>query len=162
MLLCPQVCCTEEEKAFWEQMDQELSATMDEERVIVGGDLNGHLGMSREGIEMMHGGWGICDRDDEGENIVETAMAFDLAIVNTFFEKKVNQFVTYKSGGRESQRDVLMCRIWHLKDVINCKVINGETVAAPHRVLVMDWAIQRGKKRKPEQATPRRKWWRLK
>ena len=25
----------------------------------------------------------------------------------------------------------------------------------------MDWEIQRGKKRKPEQATPRIKWWRL-
>ena len=40
------------------------------------------------------------DRNDEGEKIVDTAMAFDLA---TFFEKKVNQFVTYNSGGRESQ-----------------------------------------------------------
>ncbi len=33
----PQVVCTEEEKeTFWEQMDQELSATMDDERVMVG------------------------------------------------------------------------------------------------------------------------------
>ena len=45
--------------------------------------------------------------------------------------------------------------------MINCKVINGEAVAAHHRVVVMDWEIQRGKKRKPEQATPRIKWWRL-
>ena len=36
------------------------------------------------------------DRNDEGGEIVDTAMAFDLAIFNTFFEKKVNQFVTYK------------------------------------------------------------------
>ena len=40
------------------------------------------------------------DRNDEGE------IAFDLAIVNTFFEKKVNQFVTYNSGVRESQIDL--------------------------------------------------------
>ena len=46
--------------------------------------------------------------------------------------------------------------------MINCKVINGEAVAAQHRLLVMDCEIQRGKKRKPEQATPRIKWWRLK
>ena len=150
----PQVGCREEEKEiFREQMDQELSATMDEERVIVGGDLNGHVGRSREGIERIHGGWGMGDRNDEGENIVETALAFDLAI-NTFFEKKVNQYVTYNSGGRESQIDFLMCRRCHLKEVINCKVINGEAVAAQHRVLVIDWEIQRGKKRKPEQATP--------
>ena len=105
----PQVGCTEEEKeTFWEQMDQELSATLDDERVIVGGDLNGHIGRSRVGIERIHGGWGMRDRNDEGEKIVDTAMAFDLAIVNTFFEKKVNQFVTYNSGGRESQIDFLM------------------------------------------------------
>ena len=35
-------------------------------------------------------------------------------------------------------------------------------MAAQHRVLVMDWEIQRGKKRTQEQATPRIKWWRLK
>ena len=104
---------------------------------------------------------GMRDRNDEVENIVDTAMTFDLAIVNTFFEKKVNQFVTCNSGGRESQIDFLMCRRCHLKKVIDCKVINGEAVAAHHRVMVMDWEIQRGKKRKPEQATPRIKWWRL-
>ena len=51
----------------------------------------------------------------------------------------MNQFVTYNSGGRESQIDFLMCRRCHLKEVINCKVINGEAVAAQHGVLVMDW-----------------------
>ena len=101
------------------------------------------------------------DKNDDGGNIVDTAMAFDLAIVNTFFEKNVNQFVTYNSGGSESQIDFLMCRRCHLKEVINCKVINGEAVAGQHNVLVMDWEFQRGKKRKPEQATPRINWWRL-
>ena len=47
----PQVGCSEEEKeTFWEQMDQELSATMGGERVIVRGDLIGHIGTSRDGI----------------------------------------------------------------------------------------------------------------
>ena len=74
----------------------------------------------------------------------------------------MNQFVTYNSGGRERQIDVLMYRRCHLKEVINCKVINRDAVAAQHRVVVMEWEIQRGKKRKPEQATPRIKLWRLK
>ena len=46
--------------------------------------------------------------------------------------------------------------------MINCKVIHGKAVAAQHSVLVMDWEMQRGKKRKPEEATPMIKWWRLK
>ena len=53
-----------------------------------------------------------------------------------------------------------MCRRCNLKEVINCKVINGDAVAV-HRVVVMDWEFQRDKKRKPEQATPKIKWWRL-
>ena len=85
----PQVGCTEEEnETFWEQMDQELNATLEGERVIVGGDLNGHIGRSREAIERIHGGWGIGDTNDEGEKIVDTAMALDLAIVNTFFREE--------------------------------------------------------------------------
>ena len=69
--------------------------------------------------------------------------------------------MTYNSGGRESQIDFLMCGRCHLKEVINCKVINGEAEAAQHTVAVMDWEMQRGKKRKPEQARPRIKCWRL-
>ena len=60
-------------------------------------------------------------------------------IVNTFFENKVNQFVTYNSGGRVSQIDFLMCRRCHLKVVIHCNVINEEAVAGQRRMLVMDW-----------------------
>ena len=81
--------CTEEKKeAFWEPMDQELSVTLEGERVIVGGYLNGHIGRSGEGVERVHGGWGMRDRNDEGEHIVDTAMIFDLAIVNTFLRRK--------------------------------------------------------------------------
>ena len=79
------------------------------------------------------------DRNDEGENIVDTAITFVLHIVNTFFENKVDQFVTYNSGGRASQIDFLMCRRCHLKVVIHCKMVNGEAVAGQRRVLVKDW-----------------------
>ena len=108
-------------------MDQELSATLDGEKVIVGGYLNWHIGRSREVIDMIRtGGWGMRDRNDKVENIVDKAITFDLPIVDTFFEKKVNRIVTYNRGGRESQIDFLMCRRCHLKQVINCQVINGK------------------------------------
>ena len=70
--------------------------------------------------------------------------------------------MTYKSGGRQSQIDFLMCRRQQLNEVKNCKVISGESVAAQHRVLVLDWEIKCSKRRIPEQVTPKIKWWRLK
>ena len=40
-------------EAFREHMDKELSATLEGERISVGGYVNGHIGRSREGIERM-------------------------------------------------------------------------------------------------------------
>ena len=100
----PQVGSQDEQKdTFWRQMDQELREIPEGERVIVGGDLNGHVGISREAIERIHGGWGVGEKNEERERVTHFAMAFDVSIVNTFFEKRPNHLVTYKSGGRESQ-----------------------------------------------------------
>ena len=57
---------------------------------------------------MVHGGRGMRDRNDGGENIVGISTTFDLAIVNTSLEKNVRQFVSSNTGGRESQIDLLM------------------------------------------------------
>ena len=52
----------EEKDTFWRQMDQELRAISEGERVIVGGYLNGHVGINRDAIERIHGGWGVKER----------------------------------------------------------------------------------------------------
>ena len=70
--------------------------------------------------------------------------------------------VTYSSGGRERQIDFIMCRRSHLKEVTNCKVINGDSVTEQHKVLAMGWEINICKKRRAGQRTPMIKWWRLK
>ena len=43
--------------------------------MIVGGDLNGHVGISREAIERIHGGWRVGEKDEEGERVTDFAMA---------------------------------------------------------------------------------------
>ncbi|XP_068225414.1 craniofacial development protein 2-like [Palaemon carinicauda] len=107
----PQARCTEEEKdTFWEEMDKELRIIPTRERVIIEGDLNGPLGISTEGIKRVHGGWGVGERNDWGERVIDFAVAFDLATINTFFEKKINRLVTYRSSGRESHIDLLLCK----------------------------------------------------
>ena len=50
--------------------------------MIVGGDLNGHVAISRKAIERIHGGWGVGEKNEEGESVTDFAMAFDLSIVN--------------------------------------------------------------------------------
>ena len=140
-------------------MDQELREIPEGERVIVG-DLNGNVGISREAIERIRGGWGVGEKNEEGVRVADFAMAFDLSIVNTF-KKRPNHIVTYKSGGRQRQVDILMCRRQQLYEVKNCKVINRESVVAQHRVLMLDWEMKCSKRRVPEQVTLKIKSWRL-
>ncbi|XP_066980071.1 uncharacterized protein [Macrobrachium rosenbergii] len=65
----PQTGCDEVEKVtFWEEMDQQLSEIPADERLIIGGDMNGHVRSTREGTEKGHGGWGTGERNDKGEN----------------------------------------------------------------------------------------------
>ncbi|XP_066973217.1 craniofacial development protein 2-like [Macrobrachium rosenbergii] len=123
--------------------------------------MNGHVGRTREGIERAHGGWGVGGRNGEGERVVDCAVSFDLAIVNTWFEKKENQHITYKSGARESQIDFRMCRRSHLREVRNCKVLNGGCVAAQHRVVVMDLEIKNTGKGRPAHVPSTIRWWKL-
>ena len=112
----PQVGCEEEVKEdLLRQLDQETTVVTAGERVIVCGDFNGHVGRRREAIETVHGGWGVGETNAEGEQLIYFAVAFDLTIMNTFYEKKANHSVTCSSGERESQIDFTMCRRSHLK-----------------------------------------------
>ena len=48
----PQVGCEEDEKdQFWRELEEELNEVPREERVLIGGDLNGHVGQDRSGVE---------------------------------------------------------------------------------------------------------------
>ena len=77
------------------------TATRLAEKVIIGGDLNGHVGMNgRESTS--HGNKGLGVRNEEGDRVVEFANTFDLVIANTWFTKTRNHMIAFKSGNSES------------------------------------------------------------
>ena len=66
--------------------------------MIVGGYVNGHVGISREAIERIHGGWGVRKELGRGNGNIFCDS------VNTFFEKRTHHQVAYKSWGEEKVR----------------------------------------------------------
>ena len=68
------------------------------EKVIIGADLNAHLGEGGEGYRRIHGGEGYGKRNAEGQKALESLEGLDMAVVNTFFKKREKQKITYKSG----------------------------------------------------------------
>ena len=67
-----------------------------EEEIIIGADLNGHVGRDRSGFEQEHGGHSFGDRNEEGEDALRFAQAYNLGLVNTFFQKQEEHIQEWK------------------------------------------------------------------
>ena len=130
------------------------------EKLVLAGDLNGHVGESQIGFERWHGRFSVGERNEEGENILHLAQAFDLAIVNTFYSKRREHLLTNMSGGKATVIDYIMVRRENLRELKNCKVIPGESFATQHRMLVMEMKAVR-KRMSPRERTKRTQWWKL-
>ncbi|RXN38888.1 Retrovirus-related Pol poly LINE-1 [Labeo rohita] len=130
------------------------------ERVVIGADFNGHVGEGNRGDENVMGRFGLQDRNVEGQMVVDFAKRMEMAVVNTFFQKRQEHRVTYKSGGRSTQVDYILCRRCNLKEISDCKVLVGESVARQHRMMVckITLVVRKVKRTKAEQRT---KWWKL-
>ena len=84
-----------------------LQQTPYTEPVIIAGDLNGHIGASREGFERWRGGNGYGQLHERGGQsvILQYAQMFDVAFCNTFYNKKDEHLITYRSGNKASVID---------------------------------------------------------
>ena len=158
----PQVGCELEEKDnFWLELDEVIQSIPRSERVIIGADLNGHVGEGNRGDEEVMGRFGLGERNAEGQRVIDFAKRMEMAVVNTFFLKRQEHRVTYKSGGRSTQLDYFLYRRCKLNDISDCKVVVGESVAKQHRMVVcrLTIVVRKMKRVKVEQRT---KWWKLK
>ncbi|KAK3529792.1 hypothetical protein QTP86_003360 [Hemibagrus guttatus] len=158
----PQVGCELEEKErFWSELDEVMESIPTGERVVIGADFNGHVGEGNTGDEEVMGKFGVKERNLEGQMVVDFAKRMDMGVVNTYFQKREEHRVTYKTGGRRTQVDYILCRRGNLKEISDCKVVVGESVARQHRMVVcrMTLMVCKTKRSKIEKKT---KWWKLK
>ncbi|MCJ8747486.1 hypothetical protein PDJAM_G00154020 [Pangasius djambal] len=100
----PQVGCELEEKErLWSELDEVIESIPMGERVVIGADFNGHVGEGNTGDEEVMGRFGVKERNLEGQMVVDFAKRMDMAVVNTYFQKREEHRVTLKSGGRSTQ-----------------------------------------------------------
>ena len=157
----PQVNNSMEEKNdFWENLNGLIESISKEERIVLSADLNEHVGKGNIGDEDIMGRYGAGTRNKEGSMVVDFWKRMDLAIVHTYFKKKDEHRVTYKSGGKSSQIDYVMCRRRNLKEMCDCKVMLNECAAKQHRMVVCKMALM--VKKKEEKVKPKIRWWKLK
>ena len=154
-------CICEEKEAFWLDLDETVEKIPKNERIVVGADLNGHVGEWNSSDEQCMGRYGLKKRNNKGQAVVDFAKRMELAITNTYFVKKPAHRVTYNSGRRSLQVDYIMVRRRRIKEVVDTKVIVSESVAKQHRIVVSAIIIWM-KWRKASKPVKRIKWWKLK
>ncbi|KAK3523982.1 hypothetical protein QTP70_017489, partial [Hemibagrus guttatus] len=160
----PQVGCELEEKErLWSELDEVMESIPTGERVVIGADFNGHVGEGNTGDEEVMGKFGVKERNLEGQMVVDFAKRMDMGVVNTYFQKREEHRVTYKSGGRSTQVDYILCRRGNLKEISDCKVVVGENVARQHRMVVCRMTLMVCKKKRSKiEIEKKTKWWKLK
>ena len=114
------------------------------ERIVLGTDLNGHVGEGNIGVEEVMWRYSAGTKNKEGSMVVNFEKRMDLAVVNTYF-KKDKLRVMYKSG-KSAQVDDVMCRKRNLKEICDYKVIVNECVAKQQRMVVCKMALIAKKK----------------
>ncbi|KAK3506300.1 hypothetical protein QTP70_002446 [Hemibagrus guttatus] len=102
-------CEIEEKERFWSELDEVMESIPTGERVVIGADFNGHVGEGNTGDEEVMGKFGVKERNLEGQMVVDFAKRMDMGVVNTYFQKREEHRVTYKSGAR--QHRMVVCRM---------------------------------------------------
>ncbi|XP_037794182.1 craniofacial development protein 2-like [Penaeus monodon] len=94
----PQTGCTDDEKdEFWTTLQDEFEKVAEDERCVIGGDLNGHVGRGSDVISRVHGGMCYGEGNEDGERVIDFAISNDMVISNTIFTKRQEHLITYKS-----------------------------------------------------------------
>ena len=127
-----------------------IESVSKQDRIILEADLNGHVGEGNKGDGEIMGRYGAGTRNKKGSMVVNFGKRMDLAIVNTYFKKKDEHRVKYKSGGKSTYIDYVMCRRRNLKEMCDCKVIVNECIAKQHRMVVckMNLMVKKKKQKK--------------
>uniref|UniRef100_A0A8I6Y9C3 Craniofacial development protein 2-like n=1 Tax=Hordeum vulgare subsp. vulgare TaxID=112509 RepID=A0A8I6Y9C3_HORVV len=160
-----QICHNENTKReFWEGMEDMVRSVPIGEKLFIGGDLNGHVGTSNTGFEGVHGGfgYGYGIRNQEGEDVLSFALAYNMIVAKTLFKKRESHLVTFSSGQHSSQIDFILSGREDRRACLDCKVILKESIVPQHKLVVADFHFRVRVQRDKCAKVTRIKWWKLK
>ena len=148
-LYAPQAGRPQQEKEqFWELVEEEVAGVPLTEGLIMAGDVNAHIGSVRDGFEDVMGPFGFGDRNPEGDIVLSLCKNHDLRVLSTFFKKDREKKITYKSGGAETEIDLIAIRPSAAMKARDCKSYPGEACLTQHRPVCAIFDIKYYKKKR--------------
>jgi len=105
---------------------KERSSSVENEMLVLAGDMNGHVGSSNVGYDGMRGGYGYGARNADGSRILEFADGLSIIICKTLFMKQESKLVTYVAGSVKSMVEYINVRLGYKAKVHKIRVIPNE------------------------------------
>ncbi|VDP14549.1 unnamed protein product [Heligmosomoides polygyrus] len=147
---------------FWSLLDEKSAEVPSEDVIIVAGDLNGHVGATKDGYVMVDS---AMDRVMQMVSLIliVSLKSHNLTIVNTVFRKRDSHLISYYSGSSKSQIDFVPVNDRDRSIVTVAKIVPYETVAPQHRPLFCTFKITPPRVQQVKRCGAARiKWWRMK
>ena len=118
----------DEKDEFWEVLWKLIEGVKQSEKIILQGDLNGHIGKNSEGYEGLHDGHRYGVRNMEGERILEfcEAVGDDCVAYSLVRQSKL---ISYSSGGYNTTVDYLLAQKQDRKFLKDAKAFPEEVIS---------------------------------
>ena len=104
------------------------------------------------------GPFGFGNRNFEGGTVLSLFKNHELRVLNTFFKKDREKKITYKSGGAETEIDLIAMRSSPAVKVKDCKAYPGEACLTQHRPVCAILNIKHHKVKRPKGQKKIRTW----
>ena len=141
-----------EKEQFYETLQAVTEEIRYQEGIIVMGDMNGHVGKNRDGVEHVIGEFSIGEKNQEGERIIDYCVMNNMSIMNTYYKHQESHKWTWYRWNALQQRyneksmiDLFLTNKKNLfKDV---KTIPSVSLDSDHRLVVAKLGIGKPKER---------------
>ena len=131
----------DEHQRFFEDLQNAKNNAPYGDNLIIMGDLNGHVGQDRQGIENVIGAFSVGNKNQAGERVIDFCVQNHLSVMNTFYkDRESHKWTWYRwNNDRQEYTDKSMIDLVltnNKRIFIDVKSIPSVSCDSDHRMVV--------------------------
>ena len=119
-----------------------MDKSVTSEKVLVGGNFNGHVGSVWVVLETFIRVW-VRKIDNSGMRLLDWAVGKGLGLMNSCFQKKKSRLITFRLSETETMIKYIIVNNKYRRSVKDVKVIPAEEIVNQHYLLLMDIVLKK-------------------
>ncbi|CAB3248147.1 unnamed protein product [Arctia plantaginis] len=123
---------------FYSDLESTIGKIPNRELLVILGDMNAKIGENADRLSNFAGRFGLGNRNERGERLIQFASENDLMIVNSLFQHHPRRLYTWVSPGGKTrnQIDYIMVRSRWRSSITNAHTLPGADCGSDHQLLI--------------------------